>query len=722
MKQIILQNNCLAPVRPNANDSTRKTIGVIDAFVQERQASILGQEQKNTIRVAAKYLKKFLTESNTSIQEFVHKDLLAPRISQLAEKLSPGYLEHINIAWRHCFRALCKAGLLDLAYGRCVIPSDGKDVHDPDAVDRGLPEAWLGVYPLSIMPKHTLPQIESNSQVPAQVKSEYLAAIETLGSKTNGANEQSTLANHWFAIRQLAKDTGIQSLNELGSIPGAGRLAAYFKEQGYMAGSTSIRRLRTIFRALGPKGAGLLDDPYEVKLLTTHGGSKYAIDFSELPKESTKSPFLMLNGKRHVRTEKGVIEARLRPEDIETVARYRNPKWKEKGLEAKPVKELEGLFRELQEDTIAFTCVCIEPPRPCEIWADNWGEWERLEGDNKGRYISTNNYQPYHNKKRPGRVLPGTYVNLLEELERIRRALFSKKGNVDQAVSRSHGMIHEGIPRWAHPKTGKRLSPGCIKKAIRNALLRMGVDPIRAKNATVYWGRKGQATYLRLKSKGLGDKFTAEQAGHDEKTLRDSYDGPEAIHRADFLEQNLWNQSQGASQSALSSNRNGSPGSESQGIAAHLMPSDLKALALGFYQELETAGIVKASFADDIESLIWKAALKTGLLLPFKEAQSAFNNHERTLERWADDGHAEIIKINGNRYMAKATINRLLNYLSPEQTGYFMNRTARQVRNIAAEGKLKIAFGTARKFSSLGHRSWPTRKITACQPESGPVL
>jgi excisionase family DNA binding protein len=229
---------------------------------------------------------------------------------------------------------------------------------------------------------------------------------------------------------------------------------------------------------------------------------------------------------------------------------------------------------------------------------------------------------------------------------------------------------------------------------LRKALVRAGVDPIRAKNATVYWGRKGQESYLRGKSKGLGDKYTAEQAGHSENMMRKYYDGPEIVERADFIEENLWSQLGLIDVGAHSGRSN----KNHMNPSSNIPEDDLKVFSASMYDELNRESPKSDMTAGEFDHKMWIAARKSNLLYTFNEAEKLLDIDGRTLERWEESGSIHIIRLDGRRFILKSKVHEILNALSPEQAAKFLGITDRHVRNLTHEGKITGVIRSGKKI------------------------
>lgn len=137
----------------------------LDEFLEERLASALGPDQKAQTRQGIDHLKRAFMEADIPLRDFIDADGLCPYIDQLEMAISPGYLAHLMDIWRQAFRYLCTKKLIALDYSRCAVPAHQKDPHDFSKSEYGFPEALLGIYPLSIMPRHTARSIRMNPEL-----------------------------------------------------------------------------------------------------------------------------------------------------------------------------------------------------------------------------------------------------------------------------------------------------------------------------------------------------------------------------------------------------------------------------------------------------------------------------------------------------------------------------------------------------------------------------
>jgi hypothetical protein len=670
--------------------SVDETIKALREHLAARQASLLGPDEKAMARTAMDHLEKVIREAGVPLEEFVREDKLAPYVERLKARVCDKYLEQLKIAWRFAFRDLCRKGLLALDYGLCVVPADEKDPHDFEKCERGFPEAVLSVFPRCIVPKCTAKAIKANAAVPDEIKKEYRQLIANVVE----CKRDSTRAVYWFIFRQISHDMKIKSFKrDLASEAGAERLMQYFIRMKYVRGAGVIMRIRTVFSIL--KRAGLMDNPFDLKK-ETPTGLKYVIDFHALPETSPKQKFLKHNGRRHTKVDGVLVECRLRDEDIGKIREYGNPQLK--AWKKSPPEERERLFRESQENMIART-VLFHPPRPLELWSMNHGEWGPVEDDRNHEYAMLfNNGHEHRRKRRPDRVVPKTYIHELEALWELRRALFAGRGDVDLKESYSPGMRRAGVAMWANPRTGVRVSPMCLRRTLRAALLRMGINPARAKRATIYWIRKGHQTFARNQSGGQGDKFLSEQAGHSESIMKRHYDGPETMARANHLKKSLW-----GPLGVVPVTDVGPVGPA--GPVAGAGPSAVQYLQgeelLAFAVELEKMGKADGQApveAGELQDRVRRAVLQIGLFTTFPEAGKVLDVDVRTLERWAEQGHIRVAHVEGRRYLLKAEVNKLAQSLSAEDAGKLMGLCGRQVRNLIRAGVLKGVISHGKKY------------------------
>ncbi|MFC1678706.1 helix-turn-helix domain-containing protein [Elusimicrobiota bacterium] len=652
----------------------------LNEFVSERLGSNLGEDQKAMTNCGVDHLKRALFEANTAITKFVRENKIEPYITKLEHRVSPGYLEHLKDIWRQALRHLCKRKLLDLDMDGCLIDSLEQRPNDPDNLQEGYPEAWKGVYPKSIMPRHTARAIRLNEQVSWGVRREYWDLMKLVQEVETDA----TRVAYWEVVRMLATDLKLKTISELGSLEGARRLMKYYQQREYGGQSAIIRRIRTIFRILAE--AKKLKNPYELKEKTSCG-YRYVINFSRLPAKSKRTAFFRYNGKRHTMIDGQPTECRLRDDDIKKIAVYGNPAIR--GWQRRPQDELEAAFTEAQENLIART-VLFFPARPMEFWAMNWREWTLVEGDERKEFrILMNNARPHHRKRRPDRVVPVSYTTELEQLWKLRRALFGKRGDIDLKEDRSVGILRPGVPMWVHPKTGKRLSRPVTKKAFRRALLRMGVNEGRAKKATLYWARKGNVTFCRNRSGGKGDKFQALQGGHSEDVMKKNYDGAEQLATAEHYKEYAW-EAHGVVPVSVPKQdvRPGGPVA-SRGVAP-IGAEDMNQLGVHLLSVLRDGGFAEPKDLQnmELEQCLNLAQLKAGLLYTYPEASQRLGVELRTLERWVDQGHVQVIRIDGHRYLTRAQVDEVARGLSPEEAGGVIKRSARQVRNLVRDGKI----------------------------------
>lgn len=660
-----------------------------DEFVEQRLDSALGPDQKAQTIQGIDHLERAFMGADIPLQEFVDDDGMCAYIDQLEMGISPGYLAHLMGIWRQAFRYLCTKRLLQLDYSRCPVPADEKDPFDLSKVERGYPEAWVGVYPASIMPKHTARAIRFNAAVPEKIVHEYQLVIKNIPDRRRDA----TSVAWWFVVRQLTIDMRLKSLKELASVEGGARLMEYFLRKGYVRDAITIRKIRTLYNHL--QNLGMCGNPF--KLRTRQGEvMRYVIDFQRLPESSSKQTFFRIRGRRHTKIDGEAVECRLLTEDMKKIAQYGNPavkSWRER-----PVEELEAAFREAQENLIART-VLFFPPRPIEFWSMGYGTWSQIEDCENGEFVMIpNNAVEHKRKRRPARPVPATYIRELEDLWKLRRALFAAKGDPDLKESFSPSMIHANVAMWIDPKTGRRLSRTLIVKALRRALLRAGVKESRAKRATLYWFRKTHQSFSRTHAKGAGDKLLAAQAGHSEETMKAKYDGAELLAQAEHMREHLWGPMEVMSAAPKPSGDTPRPATTAPSVAQYFQSADLGQLAAELLASSSSAEKPAELEAGELRRRVHAAALKAGLLSTFTEASQVLDLDIRTIERWADDNRVDKILIDGRRYILKAQINELAGCLSPDEAGRQLGLTGRQVRNLINNGELKGVIEMGKKW------------------------
>lgn len=115
----------------------------------------------------------------------------------------------------------------------------------------------------------------------------------------------------------------LESLKELGSLEGAGRLMEYFKRMQYTSGSVVIRKIRTVLRILADAGI-VKHNPFTLKKRTATG-LRWAIEFAQLPERTPEQKFFQVRGRRHTKIDGVDSECRLRDEDIAKIEVYGNP-------------------------------------------------------------------------------------------------------------------------------------------------------------------------------------------------------------------------------------------------------------------------------------------------------------------------------------------------------------------------------------------------------------
>lgn len=665
------------------------TFAALDEFLALRAASaLLGPDQKAQTRQGIDHLKTAFMEAEIPLEEFVADDGLCAYIDKLENRISPGYMAHLMDVWRQAFRHLCAKRLLALDYSRCVVPADESDPYDFAKLEAGYPEALCGIYPASIMPRHSARAARFNAAIAEKVQHEFRLVAKNIPDRRRDA----TTVAWWFVVRQLAGDLSLKSLKELASVEGGSRLMDYFLRKGYVRNAITIRKIRTLYNHL--QNLGLCGNPF--KLRTRQGEvMKYVIDFQRLPEASAKQRFFRVRGRRHTKINGEDVECRLPTEDMKTIARYGNPPVR--GWKDRPVESRKETFAEAQENMIART-VLFGPPRPIEFWSMNYGNWSAIEEFETSQYATLNNNAVEHKRKRrPSRPMPVTYFRELEELWNLRRAHFAAQGDPDRRESFSSGMIRAGIAMWVDPKTGRRLSRPLIVKALRRALLRMGIKESRAKRVTLYWLRKAHQTFTRNHAKGQGDKLLAAQAGHSEEIMKSKYDGAEMMAQAEHMRENLW-EPLGVMPATPKISGTTRAEATPPSVAQYFQSADLGQLAAELLASSGSSEKPAELEAGELRDRVHRAALKTGLLSTFTEASQLLNLDIRTIERWAGDNRVEKIQIDGRRYILKAQLNELAQCLSPEEAGRQLGISGRQVRNLIHNGELKGVIEMGKKW------------------------
>ncbi len=658
----------------------------LDDFLKARLASPLKVDQKAMTRVGVDHLKRALKEARLPLADFVAQDGLARYIDKLEQRVSAKYIEHLKEIWRHAFRFLCGRRLLAMDYARCVVPSEQKDPYDLETAERGFDEAWLGIFPRSILPRKAAASIRANEAVSDAVKKEFRHLVANRPER----RRDSTGAVYWFCIRELANDLKLQSLKELADLEGAKRLMAYFLRKGYVRDSATVRKIRMFYSAL--QDLGLMGNPFKLKARIGEV-LVWAIDFNRLPETSPRSKFFRVEGRRHTRIDGEAVECRLPEAEVHRIAAFGNPALR--GWRSRPAAELKAVFREAQENLLART-VLYHPARPVEVESMNWRDWRLCETSEHGDVILRNNAVAHRRKKRPDRVVPAAYIQELETLMELRRAVFGPLGDPDKAESVKPGMRRRGMAMWAHPEHGRRMTALTLRRALRAALLRMGVPKAIASRVTFYWFRKAHQTLGRNHAKGLGDKFLAAQAGHSENVMKKHYDGPEVTACADFLRENVWRVT-GVVPAAPGGKQR--PGTVPGGGAAgeYVQGADLSRFAAEFLTGLSrsaTQGLTVAEVAQNMN----RAALKAGLFVSFQEAADTLEVDLRTIERWETSGVIKVVRLERDRYIMKAQVNELAQCLSPEEAGRQVGMSGRQIRNLIHDGKFKGAIACGKKW------------------------
>lgn len=681
------------------SDSLKPALARLDEFLAQRLASPLSRAQKDQTRQGVDHLRQALTEVDIPLAEFVADDGLAAYIDALEKRVSPGYMAHLMDIWRQAFRFMCEKKLLALDYARCAVPSYEKDPHDFSKCERGFPEALLGIYPESIVPRHTARSIRSNEAVAPEVRREFRLMIPNIKDRRRDA----TSVAWWNLVRQLALDLKLKSLKELEDIAGAARFMDYFLRRGYVRSASTVRKARMLYIHL--ERLGLARNPFN---LTSKQGevTGYVIDFQRLPVTSPKQKFRRVRGKRTTKIDGVDTVCSHTTKEMRAIAEYGNPALK--SWRRQPPEKLESVYREALENLIART-VLFYPPRPIEFWSMNYKCWSELDqADSNGDCVIHNNAFEHKRKRRPDRAVPATYVHELEELWQLRRARFASIGDPDLKDSFGPGMLQPGVAMWAHPKTGRRLSRTVIVEMLRRALLRMGLSEGRAKRSTLYWHRKAHTSFARTHSKGQGDKLLAAQEGHSEDVMVGSYDTSELGAQGDHMREHLW-EPMGVVPKKERTGDAVRPAAQAPSSAQYFQSADLVQLAA----QLLSVGEGKPGEigATELKRMVHEAALKGNLLHTFPEVAKILGCDLRTIERWAEDERVEKILIDGRRYITKGQVKELSQCMSCDEAGLQLGRSGRQVRNLIDAGEIiAISMGKKRLIPLANLRAYQNGK------------
>lgn len=480
---------------------------VTDLIVQRRS----GMGKLEVARVG-KRLQAFLTKNGLSLRDMIDRNM-GQAIAGTEEDPTPR--EGLSSCLRSILDELCSKGVLALAYDRCVFTMADLEPHRNPGGQDGFSEAIQGVYPDWLIPERIRRGIRHNSRVPAAVKSEFAAFAKRLES--DGLNER-TLWSYWENVRDLALETGVDSITELGGQEGARRLREIFVTRKFHKQTSTVNHWRRVlneilqsrspFKVLGADGRPALDIPKK----------------SARPKMAEGKTFHK-GGKRHILLNGQIRETRIPFSAIYKIVHFESTAlstWR-----SAPPERLPALFAEAQEDVLAKFWGIIKH-RPAELWSQNVGDWkmypaqahnpdsERFDGD--GEIL--NNFREGRRKPRASKPFPKWLARLLERLLKLRRAAFAGRGDCDQRQEKATGIIRIGVPLWVD-RTGARASDGTILAMLRRALLRAGMPAEEVKAFTGYWMRKSVIN-IELDQAKL---FIAKSSSHSVKTADTTYFG-----------------------------------------------------------------------------------------------------------------------------------------------------------------------------------------------------
>lgn len=625
-------------------------VAAIDAVLGELKTSA-SPGHFNAIRQAGTRLKGFLSEQGITLRQMIDGDLGEAEVCGGPDAAASSRDQYKG-ALRAILDKLCENCVLELAYGRCVVPADGMSPHRDTRGLLGYPEAVGGIYPAWLIPERFRRGIKHNASVPAKIKrefQEFAAQIRRDAEDEGGINEK-TLTCYWENIRDLALSGRLNSLHDLEGVAGVEKLQGIIDARPSFTGKTSTVNhwRRVLNKVLGNQS------PFRAK--NEEG------DFSLRLRKAGKR-VVVAEGKRFRKRGKlfEVIDGEMRGccitfRELRHLVHFDNKRTKG-WRKAAPVV-FEDIFRQAQEDALVKVC-CLIKDRPAERWAHNWMDWKLFRAepyDSEGRLydgdgLIYNNFRDSSKKIRPDKPFPKWLAFHLERgLWPIRRAHFARRGDCDQRATQETGILRSGAPMFVDPRTGRRATTGQLLEWLRRGLIRAGMSEILAARVSGYWFRRGVITSERANA--ALDEAVATTGGQSVATMKHNYLYDEAPLRVAEERKNLW--------IPLGIVAAGPSGDESVpiGLSTEGLKEMAKRIAVKMSaRDPQAVPLCEAELDEIAESLIFRQEARVS----DKDAALLLGVSASTLRRWAALGFFKRYREGGRVFFLKRELEAFKN-------------------------------------------------------------
>lgn len=527
----------------NGRASVRATI---ERANERIQSSGMDASTRGNYRRAREHLLAFLTRRNparsaegdrTALQKLiVAKD---QRVLFHDWSLSKRTQSDHEDALRYYLEELCRAGLTDLSWSRCVIPvpvtdpdhpeeqPQAKDPHRPEQVQRGLEEALLGIFPWFLIPENRRKVIVRHRGLPPRVVEEFRRVVRHRGrawTDSNAVKYLELLEDFVFEVR-------VRSLTTLAGRRGARRVMGWMIRRGFSRGSDVIRDLQSLFKFLGE--ARVLPPKHNPFQQWTKTGYR-AIDFHQLPDTPKRTRLRSIEDEVCIRVGDEWVPDRLPQEELAKIEQHLLT-WPDHP-ESHRCREGRAWFGRLQEDLIVKVLAGVtSTQRAADLLAlnvDQFTETVRVRSAFKGKIVRSN-YRPSRTKRRGPKGWPDALLEDLDRLLALRAVVFAAAGRPDMTPSKPTGTLKAGAALFVNPKNGARLTYGLLRKTIRRALERMKIrEPWRTR-ATVTTFRRTIETELAFD--GVSDASRSSTMDHTKAVGLKHYQGRDALRAFDEI-------------------------------------------------------------------------------------------------------------------------------------------------------------------------------------------
>lgn len=522
---------------------------------KEQYDALLDIVKRKKYPYYALQLLKYLREKDIDIHEFIIND----HFNEMQKKcgVCGG---RANKAFKLIFYELCtKYKITRLALELCIFPDVSRkySFFDLDAIEHGLGEALLGIYPFSVIIEIVRRSILLNCEIPLHLLptlQRFYDYYRTKGINQRGIEiDTSTLYSIHSMMRRIILDLKIEDWKVLDGYNGAILLKNYFEMKRTRKISNGIREYqlkqrtpvvkyaKVFFRTMWDE-MGLSKDPFDVRdpLDPTPGARKRTIlDTLNLPaNESKYANTRTVYGQKRIglitKTERELfISPCFEEYEYLQLAKYiiERATLIVEGKMPIPVsvsvRGLWALHQEMQGDLVlAFGLE--NGARPVDYVATNVehiGEFTTDFKDpvNKRFYTEVvtidNNVRMAPNKIRPEKKFIGYVFTLACYCQEILRRIQKQSGRSIRPSKYSY-MIEKGIPLFVDCMY-RRPQVRTITRQYRKSLIRAGINDEKAAVATLYWLRKSLITYARKWKMDIEN--ITQITGSDPKTLYTYY-------------------------------------------------------------------------------------------------------------------------------------------------------------------------------------------------------